>query len=60
MEIRAYNELYLEDAMSTMGTMLDYAVNYCNWEIDEFFQTFLDTRLFPPAIRKRPSRNGCR
>lgn len=47
MEIRAYNELYLEDAMSTMGTMLDYAVNYCNWEIDEFFQTFLDTRLFP-------------
>ena len=47
MEIRAYNELYLDNAMSTMGTMLDYAVNYCHWEIDKFFQAFLETRLFP-------------
>ena len=47
MEIRAYNQLYLEDAMSAMGTMLDYAVNYCGWGIDAFFQKFLDTKLFP-------------
>lgn len=47
MEIRAYNELYLEDAMTIMGTMLDYAVNYCNWKIDIFFQKFLDTKLLP-------------
>ena len=47
MEIRAYNELYLEDAMSAMGTMLDYAVNYHNWNIDEFFQYFIDSKLFP-------------
>lgn len=47
MEIHAYNKLYLENAMSTMGTMLDYAVNYCHWEIDEFFRTFLQTKLFP-------------
>ena len=45
MEIRAYNELYLENAMSAMGTMLDYAVNYRHWEIDEFFQTFLETKM---------------
>ena len=47
MEIRAYNQLYLEDAMSAMGTMLDYAVNYCSWEIDAFFQKFLDTKRVP-------------
>ena len=47
MEIRAYNELYLENAMTAMGTMIDYAVNYRNWEIDAFFRAFLDTRLFP-------------
>lgn len=47
MEIRAYNKLYLENAMAAMATMIDYAVNYRNWEIDAFFQAFLDTRLFP-------------
>ena len=47
MEIRAYNQLYLEDAMSAMGTMLDYAVNYCGWGIDAFFQKFLDTKRVP-------------
>ena len=43
MAIYAYNELYLEYDMQAMGTMLDYAVNYCHWEIDAFFQAFLDT-----------------
>lgn len=47
MEIRAYNELYLENAMTAMATMLDYAVNYRNWKIDDFFQAFLDSRVFP-------------
>lgn len=41
MEIRAYNELYLEDAMSTMGAMVDYAVNYCFMEIDSFISEFI-------------------
>ncbi len=45
MEIRAYNKQYLENAMSAMGIMLDYAVNYCHWEIDSFFQAFLETKL---------------
>ena len=45
MEIRAYNKQYLENVMSAMGIMLDYAVNYCHWEIDSFFQAFLETKL---------------
>ena len=47
MEIHAYNKLYLENAMSAVGIMLDYAVNYRHWEIDEFFQAFLETKLLP-------------
>ena len=30
MMTRAYNELYLEDAMRNMGAMLDYAVLECH------------------------------
>lgn len=44
MEIRAYNELYLEGAMSALGTMFDYAVNYNNREIDDFVQAFLNAK----------------
>ena len=41
MEIRAYNEAYLDNAMVTMATMLDYAVNEKHEHIDYFFQCFL-------------------
>ena len=41
MEIRAYHELYLPNAMNTLATMLDYAVNVCREEIDAFFHAFL-------------------
>ncbi len=41
MEIRAYNELYLPNAMTTLATMLDYAVNVCNEDIDLFFHSFI-------------------
>ena len=34
MEIRAYHELYLPNAMTTLATMIDYAVNVCNEDID--------------------------
>ena len=40
MEVRAYNEMYLDDAMTAMGTMLDYAANYQQQNIDDFFQNF--------------------
>lgn len=45
MEIRAYHESYLADAMTTMGTMLDYAVNFLGETIDPFFQAFVNLGL---------------
>lgn len=40
---RAYNELYLNNAMVTLATMLDYAVNYKNKNIDFIFKRFIDS-----------------
>lgn len=37
----AYNEMYLEDAMENMGEMVDYAVNVCHMDIEEFWKLFL-------------------
>ena len=41
MEIHAYHELYLPNAMNTMATTLDYAVNFCREDIDVFFDAFI-------------------
>ena len=41
METRAYNELYLDDAMQNLGDMVDYAVHDCGYDADEFFRLFL-------------------
>lgn len=41
MEIRAYHELYLPNAMTTMATMLDYAVTVCREDLDAFFNAFV-------------------
>lgn len=41
--IHAYNELYLSNAMTTMATMIDYAVNYKNKSINDFFDMFIDS-----------------
>lgn len=38
---RAYNELYIDDAMSCMGEMLDYAVCDLGYDPDEFFSWFI-------------------
>lgn len=37
----AYSELYLDDAMENMGEMIDYAVNVCHMDIEEFWKLFL-------------------
>ena len=42
MEIRAYPADYLDNAMVTMATMLDYAVNVRFEHIDYFFHSFLE------------------
>lgn len=41
----AYNEIYLEDAMENMGEMIDYAVNVCHMDIEEFWKLFLSSGL---------------
>ena len=38
---RAYEETYLDDAMNNLGDMLDYAVNDCGLEAEEFFSHFI-------------------
>lgn len=37
----AYSELYLEDAMSSLGAMLDYAVGVLNEDLGLFYDRFL-------------------
>ena len=41
----AYDEQYLSDAMNNLGEMMDYAVNTCHFEINEFFDMFLVSDL---------------
>ncbi|MDR2615419.1 MAG: XRE family transcriptional regulator [Oscillospiraceae bacterium] len=38
---RAYEETYLDDAMNNLGDMLDYAVNDCGFDIEDFFSSFI-------------------
>ena len=45
MGIHAYNELYLNNARNTLGTMLDYAVNFMDENIDMFFAKFITSGI---------------
>lgn len=36
----AYNEMYLNDAMENLGEAVDYAVNTCDLDMDEFLGLF--------------------
>lgn len=55
MEIRAYHAEYLDNAMVTMATMLDYAVNIRHEQIDFFFQYFLFTPYAQQFERGNPA-----
>ena len=39
--IHAYSEEYLSDAMKNLGEAVDYAVNYCQTEMQVFFDLFI-------------------
>lgn len=39
--VYAYKEYYLDDVMSNMGSMMDYAVNVCGEEPEMFYARFL-------------------
>ncbi len=45
MTMRAYNELYLDDAMHCLGDMIEYAVCDLGYDPDEFFNWFIVSRL---------------
>lgn len=45
MEIRAYDEDYLEHAQKNLGDMMDFAVNTCGMEPDEYFIKFIVTGI---------------
>jgi DNA-binding transcriptional regulator YiaG len=41
--IHAYQETYVDNAMSLMGDMIDYVVNDCNMDADLYFKLFLSS-----------------
>ena len=41
MGIKAYDELYLTDAINCLSTAFDYAINICGFNPDEFIELFL-------------------
>lgn len=43
--MHAYNEEYLDDAMKNLGDMMDYAVNCCGYQVDEFFELFISSGI---------------
>lgn len=43
--MRAYNELYLSDAMSSLGGAFHYAINDCGIPADEFMKEFVRSDL---------------
>ena len=43
--IHAYNKTYLEKARINLATMLDYAVNDCNIDIDTFWDLFIKSNI---------------
>ena len=43
--MKAYSEDYLSDARDNLGDMLDYAVNDCGYDPDEFFNWFISSEV---------------
>ena len=54
MMIRAYNNCYLEDAMSGIGAMLDYAVRICGQDLELFWARFLASGVADQFSRRNP------
>lgn len=50
----AYEETYLDDAMNNLGDMLDYAVNDCGFDAEEFFSQFIVSGVAEAFERGNP------
>ena len=52
--IHAYDIAYLDDAMTSLGAMLDYAVNSCGEDLDLFYARFLGSGIAEAFSRVNP------
>lgn len=50
----AYSELYLDDAMENLGSMVDYAVGTCGLSPDEFMNRFVSSGIAERFERGNP------
>lgn len=55
---RAYDISYLDDAMTSLGAMLDYAVNSCGEDIALFYARFLASGVADSFSRANPKYLG--
>ena len=55
---RAYDIAYLDDAMTSLGAMLDYAVNTCGEDLDLFYARFLGSGVAEAFSRATPKYLG--
>lgn len=55
---RAYDIAYLDDAMTSLGAMLDYAVNTCGEDLDLFYARFLASGVADAFSRANPKYLG--
>jgi len=51
---RAYDIAYLDDAMTSLGAMLDYAVNSCGEDLALFYARFLGSGIAEAFSRANP------
>lgn len=55
MTIRAYNELYLNDAIKSLANAFDYAINVCRLEPDWFMKLFVQSNISVQFERGNPA-----
>ncbi len=54
MLIRAYDSSYLDDVRDNLGTMLDFAVNTCLYDMSDFYSWFMMTGVSDLIAEGRP------
>lgn len=61
MTMCAYSEDYLSMAQKVLGDMLDFAVNTCDFDIDQFFAMFLcsSRKEIRPILLGKQAANWC-
>ena len=55
MTIRAYNELYLNDAVNNLANAFDYAINVCGQEPNWFAKLFVQSGMATQFERGNPA-----